>query len=146
MGTKTSLLLSAPPYVVASVYTAAMAYLSDKTRKRALFIAVSATVCLTGLFIMAYAGPLGVRYFGAFRTLSSAVCIGMGGIGGIFASLVYRQVDYPKYLPGLMATVGCQIAIILIVGGLSFYFRAQNRRAEAGTNVIEGNPKFRYTL
>lgn len=60
--TKTSLLLSAPPYVVAGVYTAAMAYLSDKTRKRALFIAVSATVCLTGLFIMAYAGPLGVRY------------------------------------------------------------------------------------
>merc|ERR1712169_143100 len=170
--TKTSLLLSAPPYVVAGVYTAAMAYLSDKTRKRALFIAVSATVCLTGLFIMAYAGPLGVRYFGAFltisgaqsnvpavlayqatnvlshskRALSSAVCIGMGGIGGIFASLVYRQVDYPKYIPGLMATVGCQIAIILIVGGLSFYFRAQNRRAEAGTNVIEGNPKFRYTL
>merc|ERR1712000_681292 len=108
---------------------------------------------------MAYAGPLGVRYFGAFltisgaqsnvpavlayqatnvlshskRALSSAVCIGMGGIGGIFASLVYRQVDYPKYIPG-------QIAIILIVGGLSFYFRAQNRRAEAGTNVIEGNP------
>merc|ERR1712072_625565 len=121
---------------------------------------------------MPYAGPLGVRYFGAFltisgaqsnvpavlayqatnvlshskRALSSAVCIGMGGIGGIFASLVYRQVDYPKYIPGLMATVGCQIAIILIVGGLSFYFRAQNRRAEAGTNVIEGNPKFRYTL
>ncbi|GAA5903135.1 hypothetical protein JCM8208_000461 [Rhodotorula glutinis] len=169
---KTSLLLSAPPYVVAGFFTAMMAFLSDKFRKRALFIAISATVCLTGLFIMAYAGPLGVRYFGAFltisgaqsnvpavlayqatnvlshskRALSSAACIGMGGVGGIFASLVYRQVDYPKYIPGLMATVGCQGAIILIVTGLSFYFRAQNRKADAGTYVIEGNPKFRYTL
>merc|ERR1711939_347723 len=116
---------STMPAYAFSYFLPAMAYLSDKTRKRALFIAVSATVCLTGLFIMAYAGPLGVRYFGAFltisgaqsnvpavlayqatnvlshskRALSSAVCIGLGGIGGIFASLVYRQVDYPKYIP-----------------------------------------------
>merc|ERR1712093_318658 len=133
--TKTSLLLSAPPYVVAGVYTAAMAYLSDKTRKRAQSN-VPAVLAYQATNVLSHSK----------RALSSAVCIGMGGIGGIFASLVYRQVDYPKYIPGLMATVGCQIAIILIVGGLSFYFRAQNRRAEAGTNVIEGNPKFRYTL
>ncbi|GAA5903117.1 hypothetical protein JCM8208_000455 [Rhodotorula glutinis] len=80
------------------------------------------------------------------RALSSAACIGIGGIGGMFASLVYRQVDYPRYIPGLWATIGCQFAIILIVTGLSFYFRGQNRKANAGTYVIEGNPKFRYTL
>ncbi|GAA5940725.1 hypothetical protein JCM3775_004880 [Rhodotorula graminis] len=170
--TKTSLLLSAPPYVLAGFFTAMMAFLSDKFRKRALFIGISSTVCFTGLFIMAYADKLGIRYFGAFltisgaqsnvpavlayqatnvlshskRALSSAVCIGMGGVGGIFASLIYRQVDYPRYIPGLWATIGCQFAIITIVTGLSFYFRAQNRKADAGTYVIEGNPKFRYTL
>lgn len=59
---KTSLLLSAPPYVFAGMYTATIATLSDKFRKRAVFICISSTVCFTGLFIMAYAGPLGVRY------------------------------------------------------------------------------------
>jgi hypothetical protein len=75
--------------------------------------------------IMAYGGKLGVRYFGSFltiagaqsnvpacltfgannvrshskRAISSAIIVGMGGIGGIFASLVYRQVDAPRYLP-----------------------------------------------
>lgn len=98
---------------------------------RAPFIGLSATVCLVGLIIMAWGGPLGVRYFGSFlsiagcqanvpavlayqannvrsyskRAVASAVVIGMGGVGGIFASLVYRQVDAPAYLPGLGATI-----------------------------------------
>lgn len=77
---KTSLLLSAPPYVVAGFFTAMMAFLSDKFRKRALFIAISATVCLTGLFIMAYAGPLGVRYV---RLLSLSLPL-------------YSRLDFPE--------------------------------------------------
>ncbi|GAA6053960.1 hypothetical protein JCM3770_004642 [Rhodotorula araucariae] len=169
---KTSLLLSAPPYVFAGLWTAFMATLSDKTHKRALFIGTSSTVCFIGLFIMAYTKPLGVRYFGSFltiagaqsnvpavlaygannvlshskRAVSSAITIGLGGVGGIFASLVYRQVDYPRYLPGLYATIGCQFAIIAIISALSLYFYHQNKRAEAGEIVLEGNPKFRYTL
>ncbi|GAA5999145.1 uncharacterized protein JCM10292_001622 [Rhodotorula paludigena] len=169
---KTSLLLSAPPYVFAGIYTATIATLSDKFRKRAVFICISSTVCFTGLFIMAYAGPLGVRYFGSFltiagaqsnvpgvlayqannvlgqskRAISSAVCIGMGGVGGIFASLVYRQADYPKYLPGLWATIGCQFAIITICLVNSFFFTRANKKADRGETVIEENPRFRYAI
>ncbi|GJN92861.1 hypothetical protein Rhopal_005901-T1 [Rhodotorula paludigena] len=169
---KTSLLLSAPPYVFAGMYTATIATLSDKFRKRAVFICISSTVCFTGLFIMAYAGPLGVRYFGSFltiagaqsnvpgvlayqannvlgqskRAVSSAVCIGMGGVGGIFASLVYRQADYPKYLPGLWATIGCQWAIIIICLVNSFFFTRANKKADRGETVIEENPRFRYAI
>ncbi|ORY76877.1 major facilitator superfamily domain-containing protein [Leucosporidium creatinivorum] len=169
--TKTSLCLSAPPYVFAAIYTFCVAYGSDKTRMRGAFIVLSATVCMVGLFIMAFGGKLGVRYFGSFlaiagcqanvpavltyqannilshskRAVSSAVVIGMGGVGGIFASLVYRQKDFPKYLPGLGATIGCQGAIILMVGGLSLYFSRKNKKAEQGES-IEGNPNFRYTL
>ena len=32
------------------------------------------------------------------RGISSAVVIGMGGVGGIFAATIYRQVDSPGYL------------------------------------------------
>ncbi|GAA5872766.1 hypothetical protein JCM8547_006336 [Rhodosporidiobolus lusitaniae] len=170
--TKTSLCLSAPPYVFAAIFTAVMATLSDKYRKRALFIGLSSTVCFTGLFIMAYAEQLGVRYFGSFltiagaqsnvpaclaygannvlshskRAVSSAVIVGMGGVGGIFASLVYRQVDAPRYIPGLWATIGCQFTIILVLCGLAFFFSRQNKKADRGELVIEGNPNFRYTI
>lgn len=78
---KTSLLLSAPPYVVAGFFTAMMAFLSDKFRKRALFIGISSTVCFTGLFIMAYADKLGIRYV---RPPSSPTgsAGGTAGLGG----------------------------------------------------------------
>ncbi|GAA6017222.1 hypothetical protein JCM10207_002575 [Rhodosporidiobolus poonsookiae] len=170
--TKTSLCLSAPPYVFAAIWTAVMAILSDKYHKRGPFIVLSATLCFVGLFIMAYGGKLGVRYFGSFltiagaqsnvpatlayqannilshskRAVSSAIVIGLGGVGGIFASTVYRQMDAPRYLPGLWATIGCQWGTIAIVAGLTVYFRRQNKRADSGVAVIENNARFRYTI
>ncbi|GJN92860.1 hypothetical protein Rhopal_005900-T1 [Rhodotorula paludigena] len=123
--TKTSLLLSAPPYAAAGLYTAGIAYLSDKYRqlKRANNVLSHSK-----------------------RAVSSAICIGMGGVGGIFASLVYRQADYPRYIPGLMSTVGCQIVIVIICCINTLYFRSQNRKADRGEVVIEGNPSFRYAI
>lgn len=45
-----------------------MAILADKYKRRAPFIAISATVCAVGLLITAYAGNGGARYFGSFLT------------------------------------------------------------------------------
>ncbi|CEQ40107.1 SPOSA6832_01691, partial [Sporobolomyces salmonicolor] len=165
---KTSLLLSAPPYVVAAFYTFLMAYLSDKFRRRALFIGISAT----SLLIMCYGDIIGVRYFGSFlaisgcqsnvpaaltyqannvrshskRAVASAICVGMGGVGGIFASTVYRERDYPEYLPGLWATVGCQWAILAILTAMSFFFKRRNAQADRGNAVLEEREDFRYML
>ncbi|BGP56867.1 hypothetical protein JCM8202v2_004500 [Rhodotorula sphaerocarpa] len=170
--TEKSLLLSAPPYATAAIYTYISAHYSDRTRLRAPFVGGAALVCMVGLLIMALTEPLGVRYFGSFltiagcqsnvpavmayqnnnilshskRAVANAITIGMGGVGGIMASLVYRQVDYPKYLPGLGATIGCQGMIILLCALLSIHFRRCNKRADEGTYIIEGNPKFRYTI
>ncbi|KAJ7200964.1 major facilitator superfamily domain-containing protein [Mycena rebaudengoi] len=144
-----SLLLSAPPYVFAAFFTYAVAYASDKLRKRAIFIALNALVCMTGLFIMAFAGKIGPRYFGAFlaiggcqsnvpavlayqanniltyskRAVTSAVVIGFGGMGGIFAVL-----------------------ILLLLVLLTLDLKKMNKRVDEGTAVIEGKPGFKYTL
>ena len=32
------------------------------------------------------------------KSVSSAIVIGMGGVGGILASTVYRQADFPRYM------------------------------------------------
>lgn len=169
--TQLSLILSAPPYVFAAIWTFAGAVIADKTRTRGPVIVVNALFCTVGLFVMAFGGKIGVRYFGSFlaiagcqanvpavlayqannilrhskRAVSSAIVIGMGGVGGIFASLVYRQVDFPGYLPGLGATIGCQGAIVLMVLGLSLYFKRANKKADQGV-AIDDMPKFRYTI
>ncbi|KAJ7227937.1 major facilitator superfamily domain-containing protein [Mycena rebaudengoi] len=167
-----SLVLSAPPYVFAALYTYAVAYVSDKLRRRAIFIVLNSLVCMTGLFIMSFAGKIGPRYFGAFlaiggcqsnvpallayqanniltyskRAVTSAVVIGFGGIGGIFATAVYREKDTPKYINGLGATIGCQGLILLLLVLLTVDFKKMNKRVDEGTAVIEGKPGFKYTL
>ena len=32
------------------------------------------------------------------KSVSAAIVIGMGGVGGILASTVYRQADFPRYM------------------------------------------------
>lgn len=39
------------------------------------------------------------------RAFCSATLTGMGGIGGIAGSLVFRTQDRPEYLPGMVATI-----------------------------------------
>ncbi|KAK9900127.1 MFS general substrate transporter [Cystobasidium minutum MCA 4210] len=169
---KLSLLLSAPPYVFAAIYTFVLAVISDKTHLRTPFIALSCTVCIIGLAVAAYAPQAGVRYFGTFlviagtqsnvpavitysqnnilgnskRAFTSALVIGFGGIGGIVASTVYRQADYPRYIPGLWTTIGLNLMTIAFCVLMSLYFKAQNRKADEGRLAPEGNPKFRYTI
>lgn len=167
-----SLCMSAPPYAVAAIYTFVVAYYSDKTHHRGGFICLNSLVCIIGLMIVGYANNRGARYFGSFfaimgaqcnvpsvlayaannvtshskRSVSSAVVIGMGGVGGIFASTVYREMDYPGYRPGLWATFGCQVLIITLVGILTMAFKSQNKAADEGKAEIENTPGFRYTI
>ena len=39
------------------------------------------------------------------RAFCSATLTGMGGIGGVAGSLVFRSQDRPEYLPGMVATI-----------------------------------------
>jgi len=169
---KLSLLLSAPPYVFAAIFTLTMALLSDRAHKRAPFIAFSAMICMIGLFITAYSTNSGVRYFGSYftiagcqsnvpavmayaqnnvvrhskRSVTSALVIGFGGIGGIIASTVYRQADYPGYRPGLWVTIVFQMITMASCGLMSVYFARQNKKVDNNTKVLENHPGFKYTI
>lgn len=57
-----------------------------------------------------------------------------------------RQVDYPRYLPGLGATIGAQGLILVILVGLTVHFKSANAQVEAGTRVLEGRQGFKYSL
>ncbi|KAF9451973.1 MFS general substrate transporter [Macrolepiota fuliginosa MF-IS2] len=170
--TTMALILTAPPYVFATVSCFLFAILSDKTKKRALWLSVQACIATVGLLLTAYAKPSGVRYFGLFLTTAgtsgcvpsvlayqannivshskravwTAVTVAFGGIGGIFATTVYRQKDFPRYLNGIWATIGCQVLIVVLCTALTLNYMAKNKRARDGKGANEGTPGFYYTI
>jgi hypothetical protein len=82
------------------------------------------------------------------RAVTTAIIVAFGGVGGVFASLVYRQVDFPTYLPGIYATMACQILMLLLLAITTAYYHTQNNRLRKGiiNKPLEGQVGFVYTL
>jgi len=82
------------------------------------------------------------------RAVTTAIIVAFGGVGGIFASLVYRQADFPTYRPGIYATIACQILMLLLLGITTSYYQTQNKSLRRGTmnKPLEGQAGFLYTL
>ncbi|KAF8161231.1 major facilitator superfamily domain-containing protein [Crassisporium funariophilum] len=171
--TTMSLVLTAPPYVFAALTTFIFAVISDKTQKRALWLGVQNLICITGLVITGYTKNNGARYFGLFlvnagasgcipgvlaysannitshtkRAVSTAVIIAAGGIGGIFATTIYRQKDFPRYLPGIWATLACQFTMLLCLCFTTYVFTKRNKAYREGKcGPLEGQPGFYHTI
>lgn len=152
--------------------TFAFAWYADKYRIRSIFVIANAVLMIVGLACLGFAKSVGVRYFGVFlatagcnanipavltwqannvrgqwkRALTSATLVGAGGIGGIIGSTVFRKQDQPGYRPGIYATLGASVLIIIISLLLVVKFHLANKRAAAGGKIIEGLHGFRYTL
>lgn len=164
-------ILTAPPYVFACISGFSFAIVGDRLRTRGPIIVTQAIICITGLAMTAYCKGNAARYVGTFlglagaqgnvpailsyqsnnirtnskRSVASALQVGFGAIGGIFASNVFRSQDAPRYVPGLWATIACQITILLVVSFLSVYFLSENKKQREG-KVLEQHADFTYTL
>ena len=169
-----SLLMSALPAIPGVVACLSVAWWADKSRLRAPFIAFSTLFTISGLSMTAYASNHGVRYFGVClcaagqlsnspslmayqsnnirmdskRSVSTALLIGSGSFGGVFASTVFRQKDAPEYRNGLWAAIGCQLLNLLLLASMTVYFKKKNRQHKEGTlgKPLENHPEFTYTI
>jgi len=164
--------LVAPPYAAAAIWMYVTAYVGDKYRVRGVLVALNAVIAIVGVAILGFAHNVAARYFGVFlaalgsnanvptaltyqannirghwkRAFASASLVGWGGIGGIAGSLIFRSQDEPTYHPGLYGCITSQLIVLLIVAGLSFKFRMDNKKADRGEKIIERIEGFRYTL
>ncbi|EAW13422.1 putative phthalate transporter [Aspergillus clavatus NRRL 1] len=164
--------LVAPPFAFAGIVMVGAAWIGDKYRMRGIIVAFNALLCVIGLAILGFHSNNGVRYFGVFlatagangnipasmayqannirgqwtRALSSATLVGMGGVGGIASSLVFRSQDAPLYRPGIWTTIFLNVLVLFIVAVLSLWFRICNKQADQGKRIIEGAADFRYTI
>lgn len=150
----------------------ATAWAGDKYHLRGPIVVFNAILCLIGLPMMGFAKASGVRYLGVFfacagananipavvtyqannirghwkRAFCSATLVGFGGVGGIIGSLIFRQQDSPRYLPGLYGCIACAGLTIILVALLTVKFLADNKKQARGELIIEGGENgFRYT-
>ncbi|PWN48402.1 MFS general substrate transporter [Violaceomyces palustris] len=167
-----SFLLIAPPYIFAVIVAFSLAIVSDRIFMRAPIVITQALMTILGLGMLFAQKHRGVQLAGSFfgvagangnvasvlnygqnniqgqskRSFVSALVVGFGGIGGIMASTVFREKDAPLYRPGLWATIGAQIFIVLCVSCLSVYFFITNKLVRSGKKVVEGKEGFLYTI
>jgi MFS-type transporter involved in bile tolerance (Atg22 family) len=128
-----SQILTAPPYVLAVIVSLLTSYYADRTHHRTPFIFLHSIIAISGFALVAAPVSNGVKLFGTFlavsgaqpnqpaalafaqnnivgtskRAVASALQVGFGAIGGIAASTVYREADYPRYLPGYILPLSC---------------------------------------
>ncbi|KAF3926829.1 hypothetical protein ABW20_dc0101789 [Dactylellina cionopaga] len=165
--------LVAPPYAFAGIWMFACGWAGDKYRFRGPIIIVNCLLEILGVTLMGWAPSNGAKYLGVFfacagancnvplaltyqannirgqwkRAFCSATLVGLGGVGGIIGGLVFRPQDAPAYKPGLYACLTAASLTILIILGLSAYFKVQNDKADRGEKKLEGSEEgFRYTL
>ncbi len=164
--------LVAPPYVLSAILMYATSWLGDRYKTRAPILVLNTIISLIGLPMMGFHSSSTVRYIGAFigvagananvpaamayqannirgqwkRAFCSATLVGMGGIGGISGSLIFRSQDAPEYYWGFVGTIVANCVVLLVCALLSFVFWTRNKKAEKGELIIEGLQGFRYTL
>lgn len=154
-------LLTIPPYAFAFVTTLTVAALSERTNKRAPFIAGSAAFGAIGyIILLANTNPTarpGVSYLGTFfaaggiypatalalswpainvsgqtkRAVANAMQISIGNCGAVLGTQLYRANDGPRYILGHSFALGYLIANVLVSGALYFILKRENTKRDS---------------
>ncbi|KAJ5412652.1 uncharacterized protein N7487_007011 [Penicillium crustosum] len=178
--------MSVPIYIVAAIITLCTAILSDKTKHRFGFVLLGCSCATIGYSILLaqQTVPVGVQYFALFavtgggfiaqpiligwlsnnmsghykQAIASAMQIGFGNCGGLFASNIFLSSEAPFYPTGY----GTSLALIWVCGLSAFIFVSllwwENKQRDQGArdgrlaldpeevqNLGDDHPGFRFT-
>jgi hypothetical protein len=151
-------LLTVPPYAIATCLTVITAIVSEKKRRRAPFIMLSATLAIVGYIILltARSNATGVSYVGTIfaaagiypataivlawpannvsgqtkRATANALQISVGNLGAVLGTQLYRPNTSPRFYLGHSFAISYLFANILVVITLWLVLRRENRRRE----------------
>lgn len=154
-----SQLLSVPPYVWAATVCITVTLLSDRVRKRGIFIIGVMPVTAVGFILLLIDGmPLAVRYLalffcltGAFtaspmfvawsvensaghttRAIVAGMVVGFGNTGGLVAAWTYMLSDAPRYVRGHSINVSFASLCVVIVALAMFNLHYKNKLKRSG--------------
>lgn len=150
--------LTIPCYAVGATVYLIIAWLSDRTQQRAIFVCIFSAVCVVGYGILISNSSSGVHYFGALfiasglyvtvgiplawlasnlprygkRTLASGMQLTIGNVSGVMAPFLYKSSEKPRYVRGNAVTLALVGLSGLVYGMIWFTFSRINRRRAAG--------------
>ncbi|KXJ93612.1 major facilitator superfamily domain-containing protein [Microdochium bolleyi] len=172
-----------PVYIVATALCLASAWLADRMRHRFGFTLFGVAVATIGYVLLLCGNSLsvGVRYFALFlivgggyitqpvilgwlsntmsghykRSVSSAVQIGLGNVGGFIASNVFFDREAPRYVTGYAVSLGmmalCAVSCTVMYIGLVRENKKRDRRERDyrlqdpdAHNLGDDHPDWRY--
>ena len=151
-------LYSVPVYVSASAVAILIAFISDKTRFRGIYLAAFTSLGITGFAILRWNTNENIRYMavyfcavGAFpggpgalswglnnsagpavRAVTSGWIVTLGTVGGIVATWTYIIKDAPRYPIGHTINLGAQVVVLcLALFGIG-YCTWENKKRDRG--------------
>ncbi|KAH7339653.1 major facilitator superfamily domain-containing protein [Rhizoctonia solani] len=153
-----SQLRTVPPYVVASVFSIAIAYGSFRTGRRGMWLLFIVPLVITGLAILLGTSNVDANYAGVFliamgafpqgpillswatnnsapdtvRAVSSALVVAIGTMGPIVTSWIYLPSDSPRYRIANSVQLGAQATFFVLVVILILHNVRENRRRARG--------------
>ncbi|KAJ6579514.1 MFS general substrate transporter [Mycena vulgaris] len=178
-------LMSTPPYVFASLVIIFITRLSDKTKMRGPYILGVAIVGIVGYAIWYTTKSATAGYVAAFlacagtfgnialvlswagsntggdlkRSVVLAMVIGLGNLGGVCSSFVFRTQDAPRFLPGHATAIGCICVTFVTALFMTWNYRRLNAikdahvsesskdaDAEAFAEMGDASPHYRYLI
>ncbi|KAI6045450.1 MFS general substrate transporter [Pisolithus marmoratus] len=147
-----SQLLTVPIFVIATIVMITVAHLSDAMKIRSPFLLAMEFVGLVGYIIQMTNSSAGVKYFGTYLTViglyAGVPCVvgwlannlhgkykravgmgiqaGMGNLGGIISSYVFRIQDEPRFMLGFAVQIGFICIGFIAMAALTFAYHRAN--------------------
>ncbi|GAA6005626.1 uncharacterized protein JCM10292_006718 [Rhodotorula paludigena] len=159
-------LFSVPSYVVGAFTTLLTGYLSFKTKKRGLYMLLSAPFVCVGYimylatmdaqvrFAASFMVAIGAFSFGALcnawaaanvasdtaRAAAIGTVVAFGNCGGLIAGWTFLPKDGPEYVPGNAFNLAGSTTMFILAGGLWWWQAKENRAKERGRDdhYLEG--------
>ncbi|KAG9192181.1 adenylosuccinate synthase [Alternaria panax] len=143
-----SQLYSVPPYVCACLIAVAVAFISDKTNRRGIYLAIFTIPAIAGFSIMRWATDPDVRYGGIFLITIGAFPGGPGFLAWAANNAAgpaircfdrlrrhawtYTITDAPRYPTGHTVNLAGQICVCLLATFGIFYCKWENKQRDLG--------------
>ncbi|KAJ7910257.1 MFS general substrate transporter [Mycena leptocephala] len=175
-------LMSTPPYIFACIVIVIVTRLSDKTNMRGPYILGIGVVGIIGYAIWYTTRSATAGYVAAFfacsgsfgnialvlswagsntggdlkRSVVLAMVIGLGNLGGICSSFVFRPQDAPIYHPGHGTAIGCFCITFVTTLFMIWNYRrlnaakemqiSESKNAETFADMGDASPHYRYLI
>jgi hypothetical protein len=151
-------LYTVPVYTVATVVSVFMAWVSDRFRKRGIFVCSGSLLALAGYAILSTVNRADIKYAGVYvaaigiffigttvlawvlnntagnsiRAVSSAFVVTMGNFGSLIAVWSYLANDAPFYKNGHLINMGAEAIVCLLGLAGIIYVKLENRQRNLG--------------